>query len=114
MTRLLAAGLALTAAVTALMALVWGRAALVPGVVFGLGATAIQLAAYALVRPVAGHGFNRLMARWAMGMGLRLLGVALFAAVVLWDRELFPPLPTAFGYLGVLLPLLVMETRLLR
>ncbi len=54
------------------------------------------------------------MARWGMGMGLRLLGVMLFAAAVLANRELFPPLPTAFGYLGVLLPLLFMEARLVR
>lgn len=96
------------------MALVWGTAALVPGVTFGAGATGIQMAAVALVRPVRAEPFGKFMARWAMGMALRLAGVVAFAAVVLADRELFPPLPTAFGYLGVLMPLLFLETRLIR
>jgi hypothetical protein len=30
------------------------------------------------------------------------------------QRELFPPLPSAIGYVGVLLPLLFSEMRLLR
>lgn len=108
------AGLLLTVAVTAILVAVWGRVALVPGVVFGLGATALQTVAWALVRPVRDGAFGRVFARWGMGMGLRLLGVVLFAAAVVADRELFPPLPTAFAYLGVLLPLLFMETRLVR
>lgn len=114
MPRILGVGLLLTALVTALMALAWGSAALVPGVTFGALATGIQLFAAGLIRPVRDQPFGKLMARWGMGMGLRLLGVMLFAAAVLANRDLFPPLPTALGYLGVLLPLLFMETRLVR
>jgi hypothetical protein len=33
---------------------------------------------------------------------------------VLADRESFPPLATAFGYLGVVVPLLFLEVRFVR
>jgi len=51
---------------------------------------------------------------WAAGFGLRLLGVALMTAAIVARRDLFPPLPTAFGFLGVTIPLLFMEIRLAR
>jgi hypothetical protein len=47
-------------------------------------------------------------------MLLRGLGVALVAVAVTLDRSLFPPLPTAFAFLGVLVPLLFLEVRLVR
>lgn len=107
-------GLMLTAVVTAVLVTVWGRAALLPAVAFGLLATAIQQVAWTVVRPALDAPFPSLMKRWGIGMGLRVLGVVVFAAAVLADRELFPPLPTALAYLGVLIPLLFMETRRLR
>jgi hypothetical protein len=108
-------GVALTALVTAVLVLAWGRAALVPGVTFGLLATAIQVVSAALVGPVAKEGeFKLLIRRWAIGMGLRVAGIAAFGAAVWIRRDLFPPLPTAFGYLGVVVPLLFMETRFLK
>jgi hypothetical protein len=81
---------------------------------FGLLATLIHLAAVTLIRPAIDGPYNKLMARWAMGMGLRLLGVGVFLVAVTMQRELFPPLPSALGYVGVLLPLLFSEMRLLR
>lgn len=48
---------------------------------------------------------------YAVGVVLRFLGVLLVALLVVLDRERFPPMPTALGYLGVILPLLYMETR---
>ncbi|MBI2615457.1 MAG: hypothetical protein HYW52_07270, partial [Gemmatimonadetes bacterium] len=81
---------------------------------FGLLATALQLVAAALVRPALGGPFAALVRRWGMGMGLRLAGVVLFAALATLDRELFPPLPSALGYVGVVVPLLFLETRLLK
>ncbi len=114
MRLVLGLGTALTVVVTGVLWLVWGRQALVPGLVFGFLATGLQLIAVAVLRPALGAPFAKLMARWGVGMGLRLLGVALFAGAVVADRELFPPLPTAFGYVGVLLPLLFMEARSLR
>lgn len=108
-------GVALTVLVTAVLVLAWGREAVLPGVTFGLLATAIQVVSAALVGPVAKHGeFKLLIRRWAMGLGLRVAGIAAFGVVVWVRRDLFPPLPTAFGYLGVVVPLLFMETRFLK
>jgi hypothetical protein len=107
-------GIVLTALVTAVLVLVWGRAALAPGVSFGLLATGIQVVSAALVQPVVHGAFKLLIRRWAMGMGLRVAGIAAFAAAVWVRRDVFPPLPTAFAYLGVVIPLLFMETRFLK
>ena len=110
----LSAGLVLTALVTGILRLVWGGAAILPGVAFGLLATAIQVASAVLVRRAAGLEFQALVKRWAAGMGMRVAGVAIFG-VASWLRpEQFPPLPTAFAYLGVVVPLLFLEMRFLR
>ncbi len=107
-------GLALTAALTAVLGWGFGRSAIVPVALFGLLATAIQVAAAGLVRPVLGGPFEDLLRRWAYGMALRLGGVVVFGlAVWLW-RDVFLPLPTALGFLGVLVPLLFTEIRLFR
>jgi hypothetical protein len=107
-------GVVLTAAVTAVLTLVWGRSAVVPGIGFGLLATAIQVVSAALVRPAVKREFPTLIRRWGIGLGLRLGGVVLFAVAVGLRRDLFPPLPAAFGYLGVVVPLLFAEIRFLR
>jgi hypothetical protein len=107
-------GIVLTALVTGLLYIEWESDALVPGLVFGLLATGIQVASVALVRPVFGGETVRLLKRWGMGMLLRILGVALVAAAVTIDSALFPPLPTAFAFLGVLVPMLFLEIRLVR
>ena len=108
------AGLALTVGVTAVLYLVWGAEAVVPGVVFGLLATVISVVAVELLKRGLSGTYAQTMARWAVGMGLRLVGVLLFVVAVTWRRDLFAPLPTALGYLGVLIPLLFYEMRLLR
>jgi hypothetical protein len=110
----LALGIALTLLVSGLLVVGWGQDALLPGLVFGLVATAIQVIAVALVRPAFAGDTVRLLKRWGLGMLLRVLGVALVALAVTLDRGLFPPLPTAFAFLGVLVPLLFMEVRLVR
>jgi hypothetical protein len=107
-------GIALTLLVSGLLVLGWGQDALLPGLVFGLIATAIQATAVALVRPAFAGETVRLLKRWGLGMLLRIVGVALVAVAVTLDRTLFPPLPTAFAFLGVLVPLLFMEARLVR
>jgi hypothetical protein len=68
----------------------------------------------ALVRPAFAGETVGLLKRWGMGMLLRILGVALVAAAITIDSVLFPPLPTAFAFLGVLVPLLFLELRLIR
>jgi hypothetical protein len=107
-------GLGLTAGVTGLLVLAWGEAALVPGVTFGLLATAIQMASAGLMKGAVRREFTALIKRWGIGMGLRLGGIVAFVVAVGVRRDLFPPLPTAFGYLGVVVPLLFTEIRFLR
>ena len=114
MTRTLAAGLALTLVASGIARAVWGPAALVPAAVFGLVATAIQLAARWLYarHPAAERAV--FPTGWLYGMALRLGGVLLFAAAVLARRDVFAPLPTATGFLGVIVPLLFLELRTTR
>jgi hypothetical protein len=107
-------GLGLTVAVTCALALAFGGQAVLPGLVFGGLATLIQLVAVLVVRPAIDGPIKPLMIRWGIGMGLRLVGVILFLVAVLWSRDIFPPLPTAFAYLGVLVPLLFTELRLIK
>ncbi len=107
-------GAILTGLVTAAVAAVWGRGAVVGSLVFGAVATLIQLAATRMLRGAwGGHvaGFFRAVAR---GMMLRLGGVVLLGVAMAWDRTIFPPVPTAIGYLGVLIPLLFLEVRFVR
>src|SRR5437588_847033 len=48
------------------------------------------------------------------GMGLRALALGLVLAIAATHRAELAPLPTSLGFLGVLLPLLFLETRFLR
>jgi len=109
-----AMGVLLSVAIGVLAALVWGPRALWPALTFGLVATVVQLGATRLVLAARADRFGVFAQRWAMGMMLRLLGVALIPVAVLLARPFFPPQPSAVGYLGVLLPLLYWETRLVR
>lgn len=108
------AGALLTLVVAGVLVAAFGRPALVPGLVFGGLATLIQVVADRLVArrlqgPVGEFGRG-----YVAGMGLRLAGVVLMAVAIVAAPALFPPLPTAFGFLGVLVPLLFMEMRLAR
>jgi hypothetical protein len=107
-------GVALTSLVTGLLYIGWGRDALLPGIVLGLVATGIQVGSVALVRPAFSGETSRLLKRWGIGMLLRLIGVSLVAILATLDQTHFPPLPTALGFLGVLVPLLFLEVRLVR
>lgn len=110
----LAAGLALTALVTAFLVWGFGPVALLPGVVFGAVATVIQLVAGVFLRRAVGQPFEQLLKAWGVGMGLRVLGMLLFLGAVLMDRTLFPPLPTALAFVGVLIPLMFSDLRTIR
>jgi hypothetical protein len=107
-------GLGLAALITVIIVLVFGHAALIPGIVFGGLGALIQVIAVTLVKPVLKAPLRDLLIRWGWGMGLRLAGVILFAVAVLIRPDIFPPLPTGLAYIGVVLPLLFMEIRLLR
>ena len=109
MTRTLAAGLFFTVVASGIARAVWGPAALLPAVVFGAVATALQLAAnWCNVRWAPGPK-TVFPKGWLYGMALRLGGVVLFAAAVFGWRAVFLPLPTAVGFLGVIVPLLFLE-----
>ena len=107
-------GLLLAALLSGVAYRVWGTQAAVAAAAFGGLAVAIQLAAIALVKPVRGAPFQRFLARWGAGMGLRLLGVLGIALAAGLDPRHFPPLAAAAGFLGVLLPLLFLEVRVIR
>jgi hypothetical protein len=101
----LGAGLVVVAAVIG-----GGRAAAIGG----LAALAAQLGAVALLRPAMRAPQPLFMARWFGGMGLRALALGAVLAIAATHRAALPPLPAALGFLGVLLPLLFLETRFLR
>ena len=109
--RALLPGLALAVVVTAALRLAMGPAALVPAAAFGTLAALIQaLAGWAHAKwPPPARGIFG--AGWVLGFFLRLGGVALFAVGAGLRPDLFAPLPAALGFLGVLVPLLVLETR---
>ena len=96
---LVALGIALVVAA----AVIGGRPAFIGGVV----ALTVQLWAVALLRPKMRAPNPEFMARWLGGMGIRLLGLGV---VLIVARSL----PGLLGYIGVLLPLLFLETRFLK
>ncbi len=112
--KVLLTGVLLTIPVAAIIGGTFGMHAAPAVVGFGLAATIIQVVAVAAAKPAVDRSFDRFMVRWGVGMGLRLVGLALFVTAVLWRPDVFPPLPTALGFLGVLIPLLFMEPRFLK
>jgi hypothetical protein len=78
-----------------------------PAAIGGGVAVIAQLWAVALLRPKMRAPNPEFMARWLGGMGIRLLGVGVVLVV---SRTL----PALLSYIGVLLPLLFLETRFLR
>ena len=103
---LVAVGLGLTLVV----AWLGGRSAAVGGVV----AIVAQTGALLLIRPVIGAPNKAFVPRWLLGMVIRaalVIGLVLYAAA---HRSVVAPLPASVGCLGVLLPLLFMETLFLK
>ena len=96
---LAALGVGLVVAAT----LLGGRPAAIGG---GIAVTA-QLWAVALLKPKMRAPNPEFMARWLGGIGIRSLGVGI---VLIASRTV----PALLAYVGVLLPLLFLETRFLR
>ncbi len=78
-----------------------------PAAIGGSIAVIAQLWAVALLQPKMRAPNPEFMARWLGGTGIRLLGVGI---VLIVSRTV----PALLGYVGVLLPLLFLETRFLR
>lgn len=78
-----------------------------PAAIGGGIAVIAQLWAVALLKPKMRAPNPQFMARWLGGMGIRFLGVGV---VLIFSRTV----PALLGYVGVLLPLLFLETRFLR
>jgi hypothetical protein len=90
--------------------LVGGRGAGIGGGI----AVAAQLAAVRLLRPAMDAPQQVFMARWYAGMGVRTLVLGILLAVSATHRTALPLVETVLGYVGVLLPLLFLETRFLK
>ena len=78
-----------------------------PAAIGGGVAVLAQLWAVALLRPKMRAPNPEFMARWLGGMGIRFLGLGV---VLIVSRNV----PGLLSYVGVLLPLLFLETRFLR
>jgi len=113
-TRTLGLGLVLTLGMAATLRVGFGPGALLPALAFGLLASLIQAGAGLAMRGAAQLPYSGFLKRYGIGMGLRLAGVALLMVAIVARRDLFLPLPTALGFLGVLIPLLFLEARLAR
>ena len=101
---------ALGGILVAVAALIGGGAAVVGGLV----AVAAQAIAVGLLRPAMEAPQDQFFARWLGGMGVRALAVAALLTYAVADRTRLDPLAASLGYLGVLLPLLFVETKFLR
>jgi len=91
-------------------ALLGGRAAAIGGGV----ALIAQLWAVVLLKPAMRAPNPAFMGRWLGGMGIRFLALGVLLVWAATHPASVPPLPAALGFLGVLLPLLFLETRFLR
>ena len=91
-----------------------GRDAVVPALAGGGIAVAAQIGAARLARRAFAAPFVQFLRAWALGGGLRFFAFVALAVVMVAAPATFPPLPTALGFLGVMIPLLLLEIRLTR
>jgi hypothetical protein len=80
----------------------------------GGAAVVAQIGAVLLLRPKMRAPTPEFMARWLGGMAIRFLALVAVAVWTITHPGSTPPVPALLGYLGVLLPLLFLETRFLR
>jgi MFS family permease len=112
--RRLVWGAGCTAVVGVVADLVWGRTGGLAAAAFGGVATAVQFTAARLMARTGRNASVDHVRVYVAGVGVRLLGILVLGVVVSLDRRTFPPVPSAAGYLGTVLPLLYLETRLSR
>ncbi|MEO7354772.1 MAG: hypothetical protein ABIZ70_10555 [Gemmatimonadales bacterium] len=97
---------------TLISAWLWGMPGAKAALFFGGLATLIQLLADRLARRLGVPATVDRLKVYAIGMALRFGGVALIGVAMMLGGEGFSLLGAALGYLGVILPLLYLETRL--
>jgi hypothetical protein len=112
--RLVAAGLALAAVLAAVAGASRGADALFASACGSVIALVAQVAAVGLLRPAMGARTPAFMGRWAAGMAVRGASFVTLALMLVLLRGSLPVLWIAVGYVGVLLPLLFVETRFLK
>lgn len=110
--RRLRLGAAMVAAITGLVWLLFGPTAVTAALVFGTVAVTIQMVAARIAKRLGQPATPDRLRVYAIGMLLRIAGVAAIGVLVTMDRATFPPGASALGYLGTLLPLMWLETRL--
>lgn len=94
--------------------MIWGRTATVGAVTMCGVATGMQLLVARMVARGGVSGSVDQVKRYAVGVAFRMIGVVIFAVLVAMDRKDFSPAASALGYLGTVLPLMYLETRLSR
>jgi hypothetical protein len=92
----------------------WGAPGVTPGLVFGALATGIQLLAVRALRRGWGGTTAEFFSGFGAGMALRMAGIVLLFVAVMINPGRFPAVPSAIGYLGVVVPLLFLEARFVR
>jgi hypothetical protein len=112
--RRLKAGLLATLVTTLLTAAIWGRKGVVGGATFGLIATGLQLLAARVMRRTGVTPSVDHLGVYTLGVLLRVMGVVALGLLVTKYPGVFDPGACAVGYLGAVLPLLYVETRLSR
>jgi hypothetical protein len=112
--KVLAAGAGLTVVTSVTVVLILGPGTLIASAAAGLLATMIQVWAVARLQRGMSGTTAEFLAGFGAGALLRLGGVVVVGAAIGLRPEFFPPVPTAAGFLGVLLPLLLAEARLAR
>lgn len=112
--RRLRVGAACSAGVVVVAGLLWGREGMQSALLFGALATAIQLLADRLARRLGTPASVDHLKVYAVGMFFRFGGVGLIGVAAMLGGESFSLPGAVLGYLGVMLPLLALETRLER
>ena len=107
-------GIVVTVLMTGIATLIWGRSATLAAATFGVVATTVQVVVARMMSRTGVSSSVDHVKVYAVGVAFRMIGVMILAVVVSLDRTTFPPLPSAAGYLGTVLPLLYLETRLSR
>lgn len=114
LSRLVVAGAAIEALVAMVALLAGGLWPMIAALAGSGPAFAAQIAATRLLAPAMAASAAQFNQRWVLGMAVRGSSFLVVAVIIVVLKDVLPPGWTAAGYLGVLLPLLFVETRFLK